>query len=133
MSARQGAWILAATVPLVATASGAAAQVGHLKDTTPEQRAKVQTDLMKAKFALTPDQVTKVSDINLKYAKKLDPVIKGSGGSLVKMRQMKEIEAEKEAELRQALSAQQFGEFLPSKEEMRKQFETKIKQAAPGN
>jgi hypothetical protein len=77
MSARQGAWILAATaVPLVATASGAAAQVGHLKDT---------------------------------------------------------IEAEKEAELRQALSAQQFGEFLPSKEEMRKQFETKIKQAAPGN
>jgi len=78
---------------------------------------------------LTSDQTPKVADINLKYAKRMDPIIKGSAGPLAKIRQTKEVEQQKEAELRQVLSPEQFEKLLASKEEMREKFEEKIEKA----
>jgi len=45
-----------------------------------------------------------VTALNLKYAMRMEPVIKGSEGPLVRLRQMREINAEKETELKGLLS-----------------------------
>ncbi|HEV8711590.1 MAG TPA: hypothetical protein VGX03_02035 [Candidatus Binatia bacterium] len=119
-------------IAVLLLAFSASAQLDKLKNTTPEERAEVQTAFMKSKLGLTADQTTKVADINLRYAQKMDPVIKGSSGLLTKRRQMNEVNREKEAELKQALSAEQFQKYLDSKEEMREKFEEQIGEKAKG-
>src|SRR5206468_8804187 len=81
----------------------ASAQLDELKNTTPEQRAKALTEMMTSKLGLTPEQTGKVADLNLKYANKMEPLIKGSDGPFVKMREMKEINEAKQGELKQVL------------------------------
>jgi hypothetical protein len=115
----------ALSLPIVARG-----QLESLKNTTPEERAKIQTDLMKSKLDLTPDQVPKVSDINLKYAKKMEPIIKGSAGPFKEMREMRTINEEKEGELKTVLSADQFKKLQAMKDEMRKKFEERISNRA---
>jgi hypothetical protein len=67
-----------------------------------------------------------VAAINRKYADQMEPIIKGSEGSLRKMRAARDVETAKEAELKQVLSPDQFQKFLASKEEMREKFEQTI-------
>jgi len=57
----------------------------------------------------------------------MEPVIKGSEGPLVKMRQAKDIEQEKEAELKHVLSPEQFEKFLAGKEQMREELAERIR------
>ena len=42
-----------------------------MTETTPEERAQFQTDYMKENLSLTGDQETKVHDVNVKYAEKM--------------------------------------------------------------
>ena len=98
-------------------------QLDKLKDTTPAERAAAQTEMMKTKLALTPDQTPKISAINLKYAKEMDPVIKGSDGALMKVRKARRINSAKEGELKGVLTPEQFQKYLASKDEMREKFE----------
>lgn len=118
--------VAALGIALSLMASAALAQMDKLKNTTPEERAGAQTEMMKSKLALTSEQAPTIAAINQKYAKEMDPVIKGSEGPLMKMRHMKQIDAKKEAELKQVLSADQFQKYLASKEEMREKFEEKM-------
>lgn len=90
-----------------------------LKDKTPEQRAQIQTGMMKTKLKLDSAQVLKVQDINLKYAQKLDPVIKGDGGKLSKFRQLKSIQKDKEKELKAVFTASQFKQYQQLQAEMK--------------
>jgi hypothetical protein len=103
-----------------------------LMNTTPDERASAQTAMMKAKLDLTADQLPKIAAINQKYAQKMEPIIKGSSGPLMKMSQMREVNGEKEAELKQVLSPEQFQKYLASKEEMREQFEEKLEEKRGG-
>ena len=112
-----------AAILFLAGSREALAQGDKLRNTTPEERAQSQTDFMKSKLALTPDQATKVSDINLKYAKRMDPVIKSSEAPLVRMRQARAISAEKDAELKGILTGDQWQKLQASREEMRQKFE----------
>ena len=116
------ATLLAASAPI------ASAQLDKLKDRTPEERAQAQTAFMKSALDLTTDQVPKVEAINLKYAQKMEPVIQGSGSQGEKLHQAIQINQEKEAELEQILSAEQFQKYQSFKEEMRKKF---IQRASP--
>ena len=77
MRARPTAPALVATAVLVlACVPGARAQMlEKLKGTTPEQRAAVQTELMASKLDLAPDQKAKIADLNLDFAKRMQPVI----------------------------------------------------------
>jgi cytochrome P450 len=81
---------------------------------------------MKSKLALTPEQTQTVADLNLKYANRMEPIIKGSSSSLTKMFQMRKINNEKETELKRILSPQQWEKFDASRDEMRQQFEAQI-------
>ena len=102
------------------------AQLDELKNTTPVERASLQTELMKSMLALTPEQTQAVADLNLKYANRMEPIIKGSSNSLSKMFQMRKINNEKETELKRILSSQQWEKFDASRDEMRQQFEAQI-------
>jgi hypothetical protein len=102
------------------------AQLDELKNTTPGERASLQTELMKSKLALTAEQTQAVADLNLKYANRMEPIIKGSSNSLSKMFQMRKINNEKETEFKRMLSPQQWAKFDASRDEMRQQFEAQI-------
>jgi hypothetical protein len=118
--------LTAAAALLAALAPEASAQLDKLKNTTPAERAKVQTELMTSTLGLRPDQTSKVAAINRKYADQMEPIIKGSEGPLRKMRAARDIETAKEAELKQVLSPDQFQKLLASKEEMREKFEQRV-------
>jgi len=97
-----------------------------LKSSTPEERARLQTEMMKTKLGLTPDQTPKVAAINQKYAQRMEPIIKGQEGPLMRLRQMREVGQAKEAELKGVLSPEQFQKYLAEKQEMREKFEDKL-------
>ena len=120
---------------LVCTATVARADLmSTLAKTTPQERAGIQTEFLAKKLALSPDETQKVGAINLKYAEKTEPVIKGDDGMFSKARQMKAIQAEKDAELQTALSPQQFQAYQAAKDELKQKFEEAVekKVAAQG-
>ena len=69
-----------------------------------------------------------MTDLNLKYATKMEPVIKSSEGPLVRMRQMREINTEKETELKGILSPQQWQKYEAARAEMREKLEERMEQ-----
>jgi hypothetical protein len=111
----------------VAPGSASAQQIPpELANSTPQERAKALTLVMKEKLALTPEQLPKVEAINLDAAQKMEPVLKGSEGPLVKMRTSKQVEQSKEAALQSVLTPQQFQQFLAGREEMKQKAEQKL-------
>jgi len=119
----------------VALALGVAASAQErptLANSTPEQRAKVQTEFMTSKLELAPDQATKVQGINLKYAQKLEPVLKGTESQMLKVRAAADISRQKDTEFKQVLSDEQYKKYLASKEEMRAHAEQRLEDRAPG-
>jgi hypothetical protein len=109
-------------------ATAFAGDLDELKNTTPAERAKAQTAMMKMKLGLTDDQVSKIGALNLKYAEQMDPIIKGSEGPMMKMRDFRNVEEQKEAELKGLLSPDQFQKFQAMKEEMRDKLMDQIQQ-----
>ena len=95
--------------------SGAWAQLDKLANTTPQERARLQTDFMKNRLRLTPEQTSAVSALNLKYAQQAQPIIQSSEGAFIKMRQLRGLDEAKEGELRGILSPQQFEQRLEEK------------------
>ena len=120
------ALLVAAMSLLIAVAAGAQNEMEKLKSSTPEERARLQTEMMKTKLGLTPDQTPKVAAINQKYAQRMEPIIKGQEGPLMRLRQMREVGQAKEAELKGVLSPEQFQKYLAEKQEMREKFEDKL-------
>ena len=120
------ALLVAAMSLLIVAAAGAQSEMEKLKSSTPEERARLQTEMMKAKLGLTPDQTPQVAAINQKYAQRMEPIIKGHEGPLMRLRQMREVGQAKEAELKGVLSPEQFQKYLAEKHEMREKFEDKL-------
>jgi hypothetical protein len=125
MSVRRSAPALI-IVALLGTSS-AWAQLDALKNTTPAERATVQTEIMKTRLGLTDAQTPKVAAINEKYAERMEPIIKGSENPFLKVREVWDIEQAKEADLRGVLSAEQFQKFLDSKAEIRREFDERFR------
>jgi len=120
------ALLVAALSLLIVVAAGAQNEMEKLKSSTPEERARLQTEMMKTKLGLTTDQTPKVAAINQKYAQRMEPIIKGQEGPLMRLRQMREVGQAKEAELKGVLSPEQFQKYLAEKQEMREKFEDKL-------
>lgn len=98
------------------------------KNTTPGQRAQWQTDLMKNKLQLTDNQTPQVAAINLKYAKQMEPVIKGDGGKLAKFREAKRINEAKDADLKKVFTTDQYAKWEQAKEEMKEAMKKKMQE-----
>lgn len=121
-------YLLVCVAMLVGTANLQAQSMEDFKNTTPEQRAQVQTNLMKTKLQLSEEQTTKVAAINLKYAQKMEPVIKGDGGKLAKFREVKKINEQKDGELKQVFTEEQYATYEKAKEQMKEEMKKKIQE-----
>lgn len=121
-------------VALLAVAQSAPADdmLDKLKNTTPQERATIQTLFMKKKLGLEGPEAAKVEAINLKYAEKAEPVIKGDEGMFARMRQMKEIQTGKDQELQGVLTPAQYQAYEASKDEMKQQMEQSMAKKAMG-
>lgn len=103
-----------------------------LKNSTPQERAKFQTAFLQKKLSLTPEQLPKVEQINLDTAQKMDPVLKGNQGPLVRMRTMRAIEQQKETALQGVLTPAQFQGFLAAKDELKQKLEQHLMEKKAG-
>jgi len=102
------------------------AKMQELAQTTPDQRAELQTSMMKTKLSLTDQQLPEVQKINLDTATQMQPVIAGSDGPLIKMRKAKTIEAQRDSELQKVLTPDQYKQWQAEKEQMKQQIQTKL-------
>jgi hypothetical protein len=109
-----------AILTFVLFTGSALAQTGaDLKNKTPEQRAQFQTEMMTDKLKLSADQTAKVQAINLKYAQKMEPIIKSDAGRFSKFKQAKALLKDKDAELKGVFTADQFKQYQDFEVEMR--------------
>jgi len=105
------------------------AQLDKLKNTKPEERAKIQTELMDHQLGLTADQKPKIAAINLEYAKKAQPVLE-SGRPFAEMRELKELDQQKDAALKPVLTPDQYTKYAAGKEELRQKLDERLMQKA---
>ncbi|WP_295795765.1 hypothetical protein [Mucilaginibacter sp.] len=104
----------------------AQANPGDLKNATPEQRAQMQTGMMKSKLKLDTNQVLKVQAINLKYAHKFEPIIKGSDGRMKKMKEAMSLQKQKDAELKQVFTTEQYKQYQDFEQEMKSKMMSRL-------
>jgi len=103
-----------------------------MTETTPEERAQFQTDYMKESLSLKGDQEKKVHDVNVKYAEKMQEVYEAPTSDEQKVKSMKRINTEKEAELKLLLSADQYATYEKNKEEMKKKVKARMQEKEKG-
>lgn len=126
-------WIAVAVMALAHAGSARADDMmAKLANTTPKERAGIQTMFMKSKLGLDGAQLEKVGAINLQFAEKAEPIIKGSEGPFMKMRAMKENQEQKDTALQAVLTPAQFQTYEASREEMKQKFEEQIAKKAAG-
>lgn len=89
-----------------------------IQDSTPEQRAKIQTEWMKTNLALNAAQTEQVYNLNLQYAQKNAPILQSKDGKLSKYKKLKALQQEKSAALTKILDAEQYKKYQELKEQM---------------
>lgn len=113
-------------------AASAQGQLDQLAKTTPEQRAKVQTLVMKEKLSLSDQQIPAVEKINLDTATAMQPVLESTDGPLIKMRKARAVEEQRDAALQQTLQPAQYQQWLAEKEAIRQKAEEKVMEKKAG-
>lgn len=107
-------------------------QLDQLAKTTPEQRAKVQTLVMKEKLSLSDSQLPAIEKINLDTATAMQPVLESTDGPLIKMRKARAVEEQRDAALQQTLQPAQYQQWLAEKEAIRQKAEEKVMEKKAG-
>lgn len=114
----KSAWSSIVLLIIASVGMVTASERSELKDTTPEQRAEVQTKFMTSQLGLNGEMATKISQINLEYAKKADPLIKGPEGDLKLLKEMHALLQSKDDALKGVLSEDQFEKYQSFKKQM---------------
>ncbi|MFI3155102.1 MAG: hypothetical protein QX199_02990 [Methylococcaceae bacterium] len=104
-----------------------AEDMAYLLNSTPTERAASQTRFMQTKLRLSQDEVTKIQEINREYAEKIEPVLKGSSFSFLKMRDIKAILEQKDNTLRSVLTPEQFAIYTNAKDELKQTLQQDLK------
>ena len=103
-----------------------------MNESTPEERAQLQTDYMKENLALTPEQEPKIHDLNLKYAKKMQDAYNTTDRRFQKLKKMKSIGDEKDQELKSVLNPDQYATYEKNKELMKEKMRARAKERQKG-
>lgn len=98
------------------------------KNSSPEERAQIQTDFMKKEMGLDEVQTKLVGDLNLKYAKKMEPIIKGDGNKLSKFSEAKSIMSDKDEELKSIVTEEQYKKYDASKDRLKEEMKKKLQE-----
>ncbi len=86
---------------------------------TPETRARQQDSLMNLGLKLTPEQIPKVQEINLRYAQESEQkVAQAKISDWTKCRRIMAIQNRKDAELKAVLSPEQFRKYSQKRDEL---------------
>jgi Spy/CpxP family protein refolding chaperone len=104
---------------LLASTSLAQPGYGSFQNSSPEERAKIQTDQMREKLNFTDEQDSSIYEINLKYARKIQELMKGEQERDEIRSKMGELMKEKDEELKGILTEEQFELYLNYKKELR--------------
>ncbi|WP_133177705.1 hypothetical protein [Chitinophaga parva] len=118
-------FLLTILVFMVVTVSAQDKQI--TQNSTPEQRAKMQTEWMKTNLALSQTQVDQVYNLNLQYAQKNAPILESTKGKLYKYKQLKASQEEKSAAISKILDAEQYRKYQELQEQMMKTIKEKRK------
>ena len=104
-----------------------------LKNTTPEERATVQTMMMKEKLVAHAAAASRPSRRSTSRPRpRCSRCITSSEGPLIKMRKAKAIEAQRDASLQKVLLPPQYQQWLAEKEAMRQKVEEKLMEKRQG-
>jgi len=104
----------------------ASACAAGIETSSPEQRAKLQTEYMRDHLALDAGTLAKVNVINLKYARQLEPIIKGDDNRLSKMSKSKPIMAAKDQEMKAVLAPDQYSQYMDQKDAIKDYLESHL-------
>jgi hypothetical protein len=83
--------------------------------------------MMTNKLDLSPEQVKKVSAINLKYAQKFQPIIKGTGDKQTRLQQAMALQAQKDKELQLVFDKKQFADYQEFEEQLKSRMKSMLK------
>ena len=117
---------LLALFALTLGANNASAE-GGLMNSTPTQRADLQTAFMKDKLHLDEAALAKIKVINLKYAEKMEPILKGDDNKLSKMAKGKSVMGDKDEELKEVFSADQYSRYEDLRDDLKAYLEKELK------
>lgn len=90
-----------------------------MTETTPEERAELQSKNMQDRLSLSEDQYQQVQAINLKYAHKMQSIYAAGQGKLQRLKSMKTVSEDKDLELKRVLHPEQYETYRKQREEMR--------------
>lgn len=99
---------------------------------TPEERAKIQNEWMRENLQLANDQIVKIESLNLQYAKKMEEV-KKIKGRFSQLKAARSIGEEKDKELKEVLTKDQFNIYEDKKEELRSKMMKMAKEREEAN
>jgi hypothetical protein len=99
----------------------------QLMDKPAQERAATQTQRMTTSLKLDSIQACKVAQINLTYAQRMDPVMQGNASKISKLKAVRTMQKEKEAELKQVLSREQFEQFKKQQQAVRDEIKERRK------
>lgn len=96
---------------------------------TPEKMANMQTKMQKEALDLNDAEVEKMKSINLKYAKKMQPLIQEirSTKNKEKFKSLRSLNQEKNYEVAQVLSREQYEAYMNLQKKMRKKMRERRK------
>lgn len=100
---------------------------GGLMNSTPAQRADLQTAFMKDKLHLDEAALAKIKVINLKYAEKMEPILKGDDNKLSKMAKGKSVMGDKDEELKAVFSPDQYSSYEDLRDDLKAYLEKELK------
>lgn len=86
---------------------------------TAEERAQMQTEIMKERLELTHTQETQVYDINLESAKEM-PKLKELPDKMSKFKKFRDIQFKKDKSLKKVMNKKQYKEYTKMKKELKK-------------
>ncbi|MDR0713586.1 MAG: hypothetical protein LBF89_04915 [Bacteroidales bacterium] len=105
---------------MTVTAVVSIAQPQARQRTTPEERAKIQTERLDTLLQLTEVQKTKILDVNTGLAKKQDELFRNNSDNREAMRsKMQEFETERENSYKEILTKEQFEKYSKDREQLR--------------
>ena len=110
----------------ITSVSAQSSMAQKFKDMTPKQRADYQTGMMKTKLKLDTQQIVKVKAVNVKYAKKFQPIIKNDDNRFSKISQFMSLQKQKDLELKSIFNEAQFKQYKDFENEMRKKMQDKM-------
>lgn len=99
-----------------------------MAQTTPEERAEMQTSYMKESLSLTEQQVPRINEVNLTYAKKMQAAYAGETRKLQRLKKLKSLSDEKDGELKKVLEPSQYETYAKNKEAMKEKMKARAKE-----